>query len=321
MSSVPISQLLKEASDLRLERLAGGDVGLGRRISSTRIQKPGLALVGHKVGLHTERLAVFGNTEMSFARGMSEDQLRESAETLFGTGVAALVVTKSFEPPEVFVQAADQAGICILGTPLLSGSFITRVTAFLEDALAPSTSLHGVLIDVLGVGVLILGKSGIGKSEAALDLVQKGHRLVADDIVDIKRLRRILFGQGSELIRHHMEIRGLGIINIKDLFGIGAVRERKKIEMVIELVDWDPHVQYDRLGIEEHTFEILDITVPELTVPVRPGRNITTLIEVAARNQLLKLQGHHSALEFQEQLNRAIAEAGFGKVAPADEVE
>ncbi|MDF1561611.1 MAG: HPr(Ser) kinase/phosphatase [Deltaproteobacteria bacterium] len=321
MSSVPISQLLKEASDLRLEPLAGGERGTARRIASTRIQKPGLALVGHDVGLHSERLAVFGNTEMSFVRSLDHEGLERAAETLFGRGVAALVITKSFDPPPVFVKAANDAGICILGTPLLSGAFITRVTAFLEDALAPSTSLHGVLIDVLGVGVLILGKSGIGKSEAALDLVRRGHRLVADDIVDIKRLRRLLFGQGSELIRHHMEIRGIGIINIKDLFGVGAVRERKKIEMVIELVDWDPHVQYDRLGVEDHTFEILDITVPELTIPVRPGRNITTLIEVAARNHLLKLQGHHSALEFQEQLNRAIAEAGFAQAITADEVE
>jgi len=321
MSSIPISRLIKEASDLKLETLAGGEKGLARRISSTRIQKPGLSLVGHTVGLHADRLAVFGNTEISFARNLDETAQQFAAQALLGTGIAALVVTKSFVPPEVFCRAADEADICILSTPLLSGAFITRVSTFLEEALAPATSLHGVLIDVLGVGVLVLGKSGIGKSEAALDLVIRGHRLVADDIVDIKRHRRILFGQGSELIRHHMEIRGLGIINIKDLFGIAAIRERKKIEMVIELVEWDPQVQYDRLGIEEATFEILDVTVPELTVPVRPGRNITTLIEVAARNQLLKLQGHHSALEFQEQLNRAISEAGFSAPGPSDEVE
>jgi HPr kinase/phosphorylase len=319
MSSIPVSQLLKKASDLQLELLAGGEAGLGRRIASTRIQKPGLALVGHTVGLHPERLAIFGNTEMSYARTLDVGAQGQAARTLFGKGIAALVLTKGFRPPPPFVEVADEIGICILGTTMLSGAFITRITAFLEDALAPSTSLHGVLIDVLGVGILILGKSGIGKSEAALDLVRRGHRLVADDIVDIKRVRRTLFGQGSELIRHHMEIRGLGIINIKDLYGVGAIRERKKIEMVIELVDWDPHVHYDRLGIEEHTFEILDVMVPELTIPVRPGRNITTLIEVAARNHLLKLQGHHSALEFQEHLNRAIADAGTSP--EADEVE
>ena len=243
---------------------------------------------------------------------------------LFGSRISALAVTKDFPVPKVLREEADQAGVAILATPLLSSTLMMRLTAYLEDALAPSTSLHGVLIDVLGVGILILGKSGIGKSEAALDLVLRGHRLVADDIVDIKRRGgNTLYGQGSEIIRHHMEIRGLGIINIKDLFGVAAVRERKKLEMVVELVEWDPSVQYDRLGVEEHTYEILDLTIPQLMIPVRPGRNMTTIIEVAARNHLLKLQGHHSALEFQERLNKAIADAGLAQVrrGPGEDIE
>jgi HPr kinase/phosphorylase len=174
---------------------------------------------------------------------------------------------------------------------------------------------------VLGVGILILGKSGIGKSEAALDLVMRGHRLVADDIVDIrKRQPDIVFGSGSEIIKHHMEIRGLGIINIKDLFGIAAVRDAKKIELVIELVEWREDEEYDRLGIDEMFYKVLDVEVPMLRVPVRPGRNISSIIEVAARNQLLKFQGHHSAKEFQDRLNRAIAEARPTDFA-GDEVE
>ena len=177
-----------------------------------------------------------------------------------------------------------------------------------------------MLIDVLGVGVLILGKSGIGKSECALDLVLRGHRLVADDIVDVKRKGDSVIGAGSAIIRHHMEIRGLGIINIKDLFGVAAVRDHKKIEVVVELMEWDPAVEYDRLGVDERKFTVLDVEVPMLVVPVRPGRNMTTIIEVAARNQLLKLQGHHSALEFQEKLNRAIAE-GETRQAVGGEVE
>jgi HPr kinase/phosphorylase len=175
-------------------------------------------------------------------------------------------------------------------------------------------------VDVLGVGVLILGKSGIGKSECALDLVTRGHRLVADDIVDVKRKADSVIGAGSAIIRHHMEIRGIGIINIKDLFGAAAVRDQKKIELVVELTEWDANVEYDRLGVEERRFSVLDIELPMLVLPVRPGRNMTTIIEVAARNQLLKLQGHHSALEFQDKLNRAIA-GGPVHHAVGDEVE
>ena len=200
--------------------------------------------------------------------------------------------------------------MALLSTPLMSSVLINRVSKLLETRLAPSTSIHGVLIDVFGVGILLLGKSGIGKSEAALDLVLKGHRLVADDIVEIrKRLPDNIFGSGSEIIKHHMEIRGLGIINIKDLFGISAVRDAKKIEVVIELVEWNEEEEYDRLGVEELRYAILDVAIPMLRVPIRPGRNITSIIEVAARNQLLKLQGKHSAREFQDRLNRAIAEA------------
>jgi HPr kinase/phosphorylase len=169
------------------------------------------------------------------------------------------------------------------------------------------------------VGILLLGKSGIGKSEIALDLVMRGHRLVADDIVDVKRKTpESVFGAGSEIIKHHMEVRGLGIINIKDLFGVASIRERKKIEIVLELVEWDPTVEYDRLGVEDRKFRILDVEIPMLIVPVRPGRNMTTIVEVAARNHLLKLQGHHSAREFQERLNRAIALAPGTRVGEMD---
>ena len=201
----------------------------------------------------------------------------------------------------------------MLRTSHLSSQFIEAVQTYLEDVLSPSTSMHGVLLDVFGVGILLLGKSGIGKSEIALDLIMRGHRLVADDIVDVKRpYPDAVFGMGSEIIKHHMEIRGLGIINIKDLFGVAAIRERKKIEIVLELVDWDPTVEYDRLGVEDRKYRVLDVEIPMLVVPVRPGRNMTTIIEVAARNHLLKLQGHHSAREFQERLNRAIALAPGG---------
>ena len=324
MLTIPVSQLLEEGgAELRLTFVAGGEAGLARQIGSTLIQKPGLVLAGHTEGLHPERVAVFGNSEMSFLEKLSEEEVRGAVRTLVECGLGVLVITKDYRSPDVLKEEADRTGLAILETPLLSSSFTSRLASYLENALAPSTSLHGVLIDVLGVGVLILGRSSIGKSEAALDLVLRGHRLVADDIVDVKLQRNSLYGQGSEIIKHHMEIRGLGIINVKDLFGVASVRDRKKIEIVVELVEWDPDVEYDRLGIDERNYEILDVSIPLLIMPVRPGRNMTTIIEVAARNHLLKQQGHHSAFAFQERLNRAISEAGFGspRRGSGDEVE
>src|SRR5512147_1341425 len=308
MDAIRVGALLDDKKfDLRLALVAGKQ-GLSRRISSSRIQKPGLALAGFTDYLHKERLQVFGNTEMSYLATLPRDRAAEVLNKFFAEQVACLVVTKGIEvPPEMFA-AAETSGVPVLSTSHLSSVFIENVQNYLEDILAVSTSMHGVLLDVFGVGILLLGKSGIGKSEIALDLIMRGHRLVADDIVDVKRVApESVYGTGSEIIKHHMEIRGLGIINIKDLFGVASIRERKKIEIVLELVEWDPNVEYDRLGVEDKKFRILDVEIPMLIVPVRPGRSMTTIVEVAARNHLLKLQGHHSAREFQDRLNRAIA--------------
>jgi HPr kinase/phosphorylase len=308
MEAIRVGALLDDKrSDLRLTLVAGA-AGLSRKVSSNRIQKPGLALAGFTEYLHRERIQVFGNTEMSYYRTLPADRRAEVLRAFFGQEVACLVVTKDLEVPAEMAAAADEAGVPLLRSSHLSSTFIQNVQGYLEDQLTASSSMHGVLLDVLGVGILLLGKSGIGKSEIALDLVMRGHRLVADDIVEVKRRSQdAVVGAGSEIIKHHMEIRGLGIINIKDLFGVAAIRERKKIEIVLELVEWDPSVEYDRLGVDDRKFRILDVEIPMLVVPVRPGRNMTTIIEVAARNHLLKLQGHHSAREFQERLNRAIA--------------
>ena len=313
MDAIRVGALLDDKKfDLRLSLLAGRQ-GLSRRISSSRIQKPGLVLAGFTEYLHQERLQVFGNTEVSYLRTLPRDRAVEVLRAFFAQGIACLVLTKGLDPTPELLASAEEAGVPLLRTSHLSSTFIESVQNCLEDVLTASTSMHGVLLDVFGVGILLLGKSGIGKSEIALDLVMRGHRLVADDIVDVKRRTPdSVYGSGSEIIKHHMEIRGLGIINIKDLFGVAAIRERKKIEIVLELVEWDPSVEYDRLGLEEKKFRILDVEIPLLMVPVRPGRNLTTIVEVAARNHLLKLQGHHSAKEFQERLNRAIALAPGG---------
>jgi len=321
MKTITVAELLAEnAYDLRLTLVTGKE-GLGRPISSTKVQKPGLALAGFVEHIHPERVQVFGNTEMSFLATLSPARRRQVIAALFKLKISCLIVSKNLEVPSVVLEEADANSVPVMKTPLLSGVFITRVQQMLEAGLMPRTSLHGVLIDVFGVGILILGKSGIGKSECALDLVMRGHRLVADDIVEVFRRQDTVYGTGSPIIRHHMEIRGLGIINIKDLFGVAAVRDTKKIELVIELVEWHPQEEYDRLGIEERAFNILDTPAPLLVVPVRPGRNMTTIIEVAARNHLLKLQGHHSARAFQERLSRAIAENTVGAPAPREEPE
>lgn len=321
VESIAVETLVNDdAFDLRLELITGKE-GLSRRIVSARIQKPGLALAGYVDHIHPERLAVFGNTEMSYLARLPEAEQAVVCDRLCALELSCLVVTKSLDIPDVLVDAARRHDMPLMRSSHLSSTFILNVELFLQEALTASTSLHGVLVDVLGVGILILGKSGIGKSECALDLVMRGHRLVADDIVDLKRKPGgPVYGSGNDIIGHHMEIRGLGIINIKDLFGISAVRDRKKLEMVVELVDWDETVEYDRLGLDEKTYRILEVEVPLLVVPVRPGRNLTTLIEVAARNHLLKQQGHHSAREFQKRLNEEIAQARTRR-SLGDEVE
>ncbi|MBW2511751.1 MAG: HPr(Ser) kinase/phosphatase, partial [Deltaproteobacteria bacterium] len=237
------------------------------------------------------------------------DKANENIKTLCSLGICCFIVTKSLVPPENLVLEVENHDIPLLRSHHQSSTFISLLTQYLEERLLAQTNVHGVLVDVLGVGVLLLGKSGIGKSECALDLIIRGHRLVADDIINVRlKLPAVLFGQGNDLLHYHMEIRGLGIINIKHLFGVAAIRERKKIDLVIELVEWQDGHEYDRLGLEEKTYELLGVELPLQIIPIRQGRNITTIVEVAARNQLLKEMGYHSAVEFEERLEQRMAE-------------
>jgi HPr kinase/phosphorylase len=305
--SLVVSRLLEDSQyDLKLELMAGKD-GLDKRISSSRIQKPGLALTGFTEHLHPERVQVFGNTEISYLRTLIEDEQREVLAKLFDSALACVVVTKGLELPRALVEGCEQHHLALMRTPLVSSAFISQVQSFLEEALTATGMLHGVFVDVFGVGVLLLGKSGIGKSEIALDLIMRGHRLVADDIVNLTRRQGDVYGSGNDLIQHHMEIRGLGILNIEALFGVASVRDRKKIELVIELVEWAANAEYDRLGLDQESMNLVGVELPHAIVPVRPGRNMTTIVEVAARNHLLKLRGHNSAQEFAERLSQAIA--------------
>lgn len=302
-TSLTIKDLLEDKEyGLDLSLLAGTD-GLSHRLYSARIQKPGLALTGYTEHLHPDRLQVLGNTEISYLVQMPREQAADNVARFCSFPISCLIITKGLLPPDYLLEAAEKAGIPLLGTSLQSSVFISLITRFLEEQLLPTTHVHGVLVDVLGVGVLLLGKSGIGKSECALDLVIRGHRLVGDDIILIKKkVPASLVGQAGELIQYHLEIRGLGIINIKDLYGVSSIREKKIIDVVIELVEWNPDHEYDRLGIDDQTYSILGVDLPFICIPVRPGRNITSIIEVAARNFLLKGMGYHSAKEFQEKL-------------------
>ncbi|MBV8755756.1 MAG: HPr(Ser) kinase/phosphatase [Deltaproteobacteria bacterium] len=303
--AITVGELLERA-ELGVTAVAG-QAGLSRTVTVPRIQKPGLALTGWPEQLHPGRVLVLGGTEIEWLEG-NPGARGVGIETLLASEPACIVVCRGLTPPAELVAQGEARGVPVLACSLVTADFIAGVTAFMTDALAPTTQLHGVLMDVLGIGVLMVGKSGIGKSETALDLVMRGHRLVADDVIVIRRRGNTVQGRSGGILGHHMEIRGLGIINIKDLFGIAAVREAKKIEVVVELHEWDAAVEYDRLGFDEHVEKLLDVDIPKLRVPVRPGRNLATLIEVAARNQLLKLQGIHSARAFRDQLHRAMNE-------------
>jgi HPr kinase/phosphorylase len=318
-SAITVGELL-ERPELEMTA-AGGQTGLDRVVTVPRIQKPGLALTGWPEQLHSGRVLVLGGTEIAYLLDHEPARVL-GIETLFASDPACIVVCRGLAPPRELVAAAQQRGVAVLLSLLVTSDFITAVTTWMADRLAPSTDMHGVLLDVLGIGVLLLGKSGIGKSETALDLVVRGHRLVADDVIKIRRQGHHVVGRGAAIIGHHMEIRGIGIINIKDLFGISAVRDTKKIELVVELRDWTDGEEYDRLGFDDRFDRILDVAVPVVQLPVRPGRNIATLIEVAARNQLLKVQGTHSARAFRDQLHRALEAQSEANIdLPMDEVE
>ncbi len=312
MPGITIEEILSEKeAGLDLELLSG-EGGLHRQVRVPRIQKPGLALAGYVENLHADRLQVLGSTELTYLAQLPPAKAETNLRKLFDVEICGFIITKGQQAPELLVKLAEERRIPLLRTHHQSSTFISLVTNFLEERLLPSTTIHGVLVDVLGVGVLLLGKSGIGKSECALDLVLRGHRLVADDVVKVrKKLPAVLFGEGMDLLHYHMEIRGLGIINIKHLFGVAAIRERKKIDLALELVNWEDGRAYDRLGLEEETHCILDIEIPLLKIPVRPGRNITSIVEVAARNQLLKEMGYNSAVEFQDRLEKRMAEMAW----------
>jgi HPr kinase/phosphorylase len=294
---------LKEHNSLNLHCI-GGRKGLTKEISIPDLNRPGLALAGFYDSFAFQRIQLFGQGEVSFLQKLEKEGTDATIRQMFSYPIPCCIFTHNLNPHRKFFEAAESAQCPILQTDLGSAEFSARITRILTEIFAPRQSIHGVLVEVYGVGILILGDSGVGKSETALDLIMQGHRLVADDVIDLHCVNgNILMGAGAnKIIGHHMEIRGLGIINITHLFGVRAIRDRKQIQLVVVLEEWDSQKSYDRLGTEEQVMEFLGVGIPKLEIPVKPGRNIPIIIETAAMNERLKKMGYNAAREFNQNI-------------------
>jgi HPr kinase/phosphorylase len=323
--SITVASLLKsraEAIGLPLE-LLGGASGLERAIASPHIQKTGLALAGFDAYLQPARILVFGESEIRYLESLDTGSRTNVLAAAFRHDIPCVLITGGWTPPVELLAASDRHHIPLLRTPVPTPVSIAKIEYLLDDELAERQVIHGVLMDMLGLGVLIIGESGIGKSECGLDLVVRGHRLVADDTVEIRRRgETTLIGTCPELTRHHMEIRGLGLINIRDLFGVAAIRNAKRVELVVQLERWDPERDYERLGIDELRYEIVGLRVPLVRMPVAPGRSLGVLVEVAARNQLLRSRGLNAARDLATRLEETLREKDLQADAESeDDVE
>jgi HPr kinase/phosphorylase len=311
-AGVAVATVLRDLAESRgidLELLAGAG-GVDRRITNPHPQKTGLALSGFDKYLREGRVLVLGESEVSFLESLPAEERIAVVRRVFSHQLPCLVITAGFHPPADVVIEADRANLPLLLTRAATPLAMARLSAALDVYLAARTVVHGVLMDILGLGVLIVGESGIGKSECALDLVVRGHRLVADDAVELRvRAESYLMGTCPELTRHHMEIRGLGLINVQDLFGVASTRRSKRVELVVQLERWDPSREYDRLGLDVTHYESVGVRVPMLIIPVAPGRNLAILMEVAARNQLLRNGGHNAARRLVDRLDEQLSHA------------
>lgn len=295
--------LLQSKMEALALELLTDERGLTRAIPGPDISSPGLVLTGFTERFPSDRLQVLGETEVAFLNSLDLERRQRALEVFMSFDLPVIFITKGQDPPEPLLALANERGTPVVRTRLKTSDFYTRIKPFLEDYFAPTTTMHGSLADVYGVGLLFVGSSGIGKSEAVLDLIERGHRLVADDVVVVtRRGNEILIGQGHELQRHHMEIRGVGIIDIARLFGIRAIRQQKRIEVVVQLEVWDENAHYDRTGLTTLNTPILGVEIPRVVVPLNPGKNITVIAEVVAMNHLLKFSGVDSAALFDQRL-------------------
>jgi HPr kinase/phosphorylase len=300
--------LSRRGDPLQLEPLTG-DLGLDRQLPDAEVASPGLALAGYTGRFAPNRLHVFGETEITYLRSLTSEQRQQSLVNFFSFDLPCIFVTKGQEVPSELLDLARNHSVPLLRTKLKTAEFYRRVKPIVEEAFAPRTTLHGSLADVYGVGLLFIGRSGIGKSECVLDLVERGHRLVADDVVQVtRRGNDVLIGRGHELAAHHMEIRGIGLIDIPALFGVRAVRQQKRIEVVVQLEDWETAKDADRTGLTREETMILDVPVPRVCVPLNPGKNITVISEVVAMMHLLRYSGVDVAAAFNARLIKRMKE-------------
>ena len=307
ISEVTVQRLFEDRHETLKLKVLNSDIGLDRLIVDPDITSPGLALAGYTERFSSERIQVFGETEISYLEGLTPEERRARLKGVFSFGIPVAFVTKGLPVPEELLEVATECSIPVLRSELSTKEFYRRIKPYLDAILAPHTNLHGSLADVYGVGLLFVGDSGVGKSECVLDLVERGHRLVADDHVIVSRRGPdILLGEGHQLQAHHMEIRGLGIIDIRTLFGIHATRQQKRIEVMVHLERWDEDTAYTRTGLETTEIEVLGVKVPKVTIPLNTGKNITVISEVVAMNHLLRYAGTDSADAFNERIKEAM---------------
>lgn len=301
--TLTVGKLYKETRKKLKLTLLTSDAGFERQVIDSQIHRPGLALAGF-IDLFTYlRVQVLGNTEIRYLNTLTSEQRKESLERVLQFDIPCIFITDNNQPPQELVQIATRRYICVFCSKYATTQFSHLLSDYLDNIFAPRINVHGTLVDVYGIGVLLTGRSGIGKSEIALDMVERGHRLVADDIVIItKKAEEILMGEGREIAENHIEIRGLGLIDVRGIFGIRAVRIHKRVEVEIKLVDFDPKVDYDRTGLDEKVTSIIGVEIPIIELPINPGKNITVIAETIALNQLFKIYGHHTAKEFNKRL-------------------
>lgn len=322
MQTITIRDLLENYGDQLGLTLVAGQSGQENRLAASDVHRPGLVLSGF-VGLFTyDRAQVLGNSEMLYLSGMSTDQQSTVLDVIYQFDIPCIVITDDNDVLPAMAELSERHQVPLLTTSYSTTKFSHLFAYYLDDIFAPRTSLHGSLVDVYGIGLLFVGRSGIGKSEIALDLVERGHRLVADDVVMISRkMQGMLVGNSGDVLRDHMEIRGLGILNVRNMFGVRAFRMQKRIEVVVKLVEWGADVTFDRVGLEDDWVSILDVEVPQVTVPIYPGKNITVIAEAIALNYQLKTQGYHTAQEFNRRLVEKMRRRGPSQTMIRADVE
>ncbi|MEE9442530.1 MAG: HPr(Ser) kinase/phosphatase [candidate division Zixibacteria bacterium] len=308
MPDITVQTVFDERKDFLLLTLLNSEGGLKKRVETAEILRPGLALSGFLERFPAKRTQILGQTEMAYVTSIAREKLVKNLENIITPDTPMVIISKGIVPPKEMLALADRKKTAVFSSRLSTTELISRLSAYLDNKFAPTITVHGTLVDVYGVGLLYTGKSGVGKSECALDLIERGHRLVADDVIKITRKSaNYIVGTSSQLLSQHMEVRGIGIIDIQALFGIRAIRLQKRIEVEVRLQYWEDTAHYERLGIEDKYTMILGVEIPLVTIPVSPGKNITVISEVIAMNHMLKVYGEHSAQDFSKRLSQKLA--------------